>query len=118
VEFFMSNAPSIAPDEHDQTVYLVMDGFSSGCVWREADTDTTDLDTVIKDLLSGQYNDPQRIIAFNTAEGWSEDVSADVAHELRRRCDLQNRDIPSCVQNFTDRHESRYIKSPHGPARP
>jgi len=49
--------------------------FTSGFVWREADTDTTDLDTVIKDLLSGQYNDPQRIIAFNTAEGWSEDVS-------------------------------------------
>lgn len=93
-------------------------GFSSGCVWCEADTDTTDLNTVIKNLLSGQYNDPQRIIGFNTAEGWSEDVSADVAHELRRRCDLQNRDIPSCLQGFTDRHESRYIKSPHGPARP
>jgi hypothetical protein len=76
-------------------------------IWREADTDTTDLDTVIKDLLSGQYNDPQRIIAFNTTEGWSEDVSADVAHELRRRCGLQNRDIPSCLQDFIDRHESR-----------
>jgi hypothetical protein len=32
------------------------------------------------------------IISFNTAEGWSEDVSANVAEELHRRCDLQLRD--------------------------
>jgi hypothetical protein len=34
------------------------------------------------------------VVAFNTAERWSEDVSEDVARELRRRCDLQMRDLP------------------------
>ena len=47
-------------------------------------------------------------IAFNTAERWSEDVSEDVARELRRRCDLQMRDIPLPLQDFTDRYEGRY----------
>jgi hypothetical protein len=69
---------------------------------------TTDLETVIQDLLSGQYKNPIRVVAFNTAERWSEDVSEDVAHELRRRCDLQMRDVPLCLQDFTECHEGRY----------
>jgi hypothetical protein len=38
----------------------------------------------------------------------AEDVSEDVAHELRRRCDLQMRDNPLPLQDFTDRYEGRY----------
>jgi hypothetical protein len=68
--------PSIVPSGHDQTVYLVADDFGRvGRAWREADYDGTDLETVIQDMLSGQYTKPIRVIAFNTAERWSEDVS-------------------------------------------
>ncbi|WP_249166798.1 hypothetical protein [Bradyrhizobium sp. JYMT SZCCT0428] len=35
-------------------------------------------------------------------------MSEDVAHELRRRCDLQMRDIPLPLPDFTDRYEGRY----------
>jgi hypothetical protein len=55
-------------------------------------------------LLEGQYKNPVRIIAFNVAEGWSQDASADIAQELRRRCDLQLRDAPSGIQDFVERH--------------
>jgi hypothetical protein len=50
-------------------------------VWGEVDYEQTDLETVIQDLLSGQYNSPSRVVAFNTAEKWSHDVSEDVAQE-------------------------------------
>ena len=87
--------PSIVPNGDDQTVYLVKDDLGRlGAAWREADAEATDLETVITDLLTGQYKDPIRVIAFNTVERWSQDVSEDVAHELRRRCDLQMRDVP------------------------
>jgi hypothetical protein len=87
-------APPIVPKSDDGTVYLVMDSFGQlGRIWTEADAELTDLETVIFDLLEGQYKDPVRVIGFNTAEGWSQDVSVDVAHELRRRCDLQQRDV-------------------------
>jgi hypothetical protein len=33
-----------------------------------ADVETTDLETVIADLLDGQYQNPVRIVSFNTAE--------------------------------------------------
>ena len=75
--------------------------------WREADYGT-DIETVIQDLLTGQYGNPIRVVAFNTAEHWSEDVFEDVAAELRHRCDLQARDIPFYLQDFTDRYEGRY----------
>jgi hypothetical protein len=96
---------SIAPND-DQTVYLVMDDLGQfGRVWREADLDQTDLETVIQDLLEGQYSNPIGVFGFNPAEGWSRDVSDDVARELRRRCDLQLRDVPSSIADFVERHE-------------
>ena len=74
--------PSIVPNDNDETVYLVADDFGRlGRAWREADYETTDLETVIQDLLTGQYANPIRVVAFNTAERWSEDVSEDVANE-------------------------------------
>jgi hypothetical protein len=101
--------PSIVPNETDQSIYKVEDDLGrDGRVRPEADAEKTDLETVIADLLAGQYKDPVRVIGFNTAEGWSEDVSADVAQELRRRCDEQMRDIPFFLQDFVDRYEGRY----------
>lgn len=101
--------PSIVPNENDQTVYLVANDFGKpGRAWAEAEYERTDREAVIQGLLTGQYSNPIRVVAFNTAEGWSEDVSEDIAHELRRRCDLQMRDIPFFLQDFTDRYEGRY----------
>src|SRR4051794_27456866 len=101
--------PSIVPSGHDQNVYLVMDDLGqNGRIWRETDGDATDLATVIADLLDGQYKNPCRVVAFNTVEKWSDDVSADVARELRHRCDLQMRDVPFFLHDFVDRHEGRY----------
>jgi hypothetical protein len=101
--------PSIVPNGNDQNVYLVVDCDGNGrrCVWREADVAETDLETVITDLLDGQYPDPERVVAFNIFEGWVRDVSKDVATEIRRRCDLQLTDPPSGVQEFVERHELR-----------
>jgi hypothetical protein len=98
--------PSIVPGGVDQNVYLVVDDFGRlGRSWREADVERTDLETVIGDLLAGQYKDPVRVIGLNPAEGWSQDVSEDVAQEIRRRCDLQLADVPSSLQDFVERHE-------------
>ena len=67
--------PSIVPHDNDETIYLVADDFGRlGRAWREADYEATDLETVIQDLLTGQYSNPIRVVAFNTAERWSEDV--------------------------------------------
>jgi hypothetical protein len=55
--------PPIVPTGNDQTVYLVADDLGRvGQAWREADYETTDLETVIQDLLTGQYSNSIRVI--------------------------------------------------------
>ncbi|HVI77997.1 MAG TPA: hypothetical protein VM715_07505 [Candidatus Acidoferrum sp.] len=49
------------------------------------------METVIADMLDGQYKNPVRVVGFTTAEGWSRDVSEDVAREVRQRCAGQGR---------------------------
>jgi hypothetical protein len=100
-----SSTPSIVPSGNDQIVYLVIDDLGHlGQVWRETDTQSTDLETVITDLLEGQYHNPVRVIGFNAAEGWSRDVSEDIAHELLRRSDMQLRELPPGLEDFVDHH--------------
>jgi hypothetical protein len=43
----------------------------------------TGRETLIRNLMDDQYSHPARIVAFNTAEGWSRDVTMDIADELR-----------------------------------
>lgn len=51
--------PSIVPNGTDQTVYIVLEDFGRlGRAYRETDEDRADLETVISDLLSGQYSNP------------------------------------------------------------
>lgn len=101
--------PSIVPLADAEDVYLVEDDLGRlGRVWREADAGTATFEAVVTDLLTGQYSRPVRVVVFNVAQGWSRDASADAAHELRRRCDLQMRDVPFYLHDFTDRHEGRF----------
>src|SRR3954471_24852406 len=77
-------SPSVVPSD-DENVYLVADDFGKiGRCWRETDTENTDLETVLNDLLAGEYKNPVKIVGFNTAEGWSRVVCEDVADEIRR----------------------------------
>jgi hypothetical protein len=80
---------------------------TSAVVGGRQDVEATDMEAVITDLLDGQYNSPVRVIGFNTAKGWSRDVSTDVADELRRRCDFQMTEMPASLQEFVDRYENR-----------
>ena len=52
--------------------------------------------------MSGQFNDPVRVVAFNTLEHWSEDVSEYIAFEIQTRCDIDGRDVPESIREFVD----------------
>src|SRR5271155_3408776 len=89
----------------DQTVYLVIDSFGQcGTVYRETEVERTDPETIITDLMSGQFNDPVRVVAFNTLEHWSQDVSEDIALEIQTRCDIDGLDVPETLRDFVDSH--------------
>jgi hypothetical protein len=105
----MRQSPSIAPVLSDDIdVYLVLDDFGErlGRAWREMSEERSDRQTVIRDLLDGQYSAPIRVVVFNITEGWSRDVSDDVADEIAQRCAIDGFDIPPFLESFVDRHGS------------
>ena len=95
----MLRALSIEPERFDRDIYLVLDDFGAryGRAWRE----TRDRETVIRCLLAGEFSDPIRIVVFNTVEGWSRDVTVDIADEVRRRYAAMD-DVPDSVLQFTE----------------
>jgi hypothetical protein len=109
LEFSMRPSPPPIVPDIDRDTYLVLDDFGGmGCAWRETNVQDTDLEAVIDDLWEGQYGNPVRVIGFNTAEGWSRDVSEDAARELRQRCADQDRELPDFLREFVERYEGPY----------
>ena len=98
-----SRFPPITPPESNQDICLVLEDFGArlGRAWRETDEEATCREVLIQDLMSGQYRNPARIVAFNTAEGWSRDVTKDIADELRRRFAGYD-EVPVSVQAFVE----------------
>jgi hypothetical protein len=100
----MRQSPSIVPGRN-QDVHLVLDDFGHlGQTWREANVEDTDIETVITDLFDGQYKNPVRVIAFNTSDGWSRDVSEEIARDLQQRCVDHMLELPAGLQEFVERY--------------
>jgi hypothetical protein len=99
--------PKVVPYGADQTVFLVIDRFGGlGTAYRETEVERTDLETIVSDFISGQFNDPVRVVAFNTLEHWSDDVSVDIATEVQTRCDIEGVAVPEHIRDFVDTHAS------------
>ena len=82
-----TSTPPLLPSRTG-TVYLVLDDFRTlGLAYRETDPAHANRQTVVANLLSGQYERPLRIVAFNTAEGWARDATAEIAREVLARAD-------------------------------
>ncbi|MGY8683998.1 hypothetical protein Q2941_40465 [Bradyrhizobium sp. UFLA05-153] len=104
----MPRSPSIEDADHD--TYLVLLGAFGGWLgraWREIGREQyTYRETLIRDLLDGVYTDPVRIVAFNSAEGWSRDVTTEIAAELRQ-CYAKGEDLPRSIQHLLEMARQR-----------
>ena len=104
-EVVVRTSPSIAPNGLEREIYFVLDDFGHlGRAWRETDEAGTNRAALVRNLLDGQYENPVRIVAFNTAEGWSRDV--DIADELRRRY-VEYDEVPEGVLEFLEAKQRR-----------
>src|SRR5689334_12292924 len=116
----MRSSPSISPTQpDDRDVYLVLDDFGErlGRAWRETDEESAERQAVITDLVDGQYRNPARVVAFNTAQGWSRDVSVEIADLIAQRCARDGFDVPPSLEGFVDRHGTMRPAQLHLPLR-
>ncbi|MBR0755639.1 hypothetical protein JQ604_25965 [Bradyrhizobium jicamae] len=99
----MRRSPTLVPqDGADQDTYVVLSDLGRlGRVWCEADEEDTDREALIRDLMKDQYSHPARIVAFNTTEGWSRDVTEEIAEEVWTRCS-EIGEIPASVQSLLE----------------
>ena len=89
----------------DLTAHLVLDDFGKdGRIYRETAEAEADLETVIRDILDGQYNNPACVVAFNVAEGW--------AREVLKRAMSENKSLPGTVRDFIEREPGEEVKLP------
>jgi hypothetical protein len=61
-----------------------------------------DKETLIRNMLSGEYEKPVRVVAFNTSEGWSRDVSEDIAREVCQRARETGQQLPFGTKVFAE----------------
>ena len=93
--------PNGVSSRADKVVYLVVDRVGSprdACC--KTKVEQTDIETIISNLIAGQFNDPLRVVAFNTLGHWSKDVSKEVAKEIQVRCDIEAMAVPEHIRDF------------------
>jgi hypothetical protein len=101
---------------NDVTVYMVLNDYRTGLAYVETAADEADRETVIRNFLSGQYSNALQVISFNTAEGWSQDVSEDIVGELLERATDADDTLSEATKRFIDRHIRPGEKRPPAPS--
>jgi hypothetical protein len=108
--------PPLYPED-DVTAYIVVEDFGQfGRAFRETDLAEADLDTIVRNMISGEYRDPLRVVAFNTVEGWSRDVSEEIACDVLDRAYDADTTLSVGAKRFIDRHVTPGAKRPSAPS--
>jgi hypothetical protein len=93
-----NDSPSLAPTVpayNGATTHIVLDdfGLNLGRAYVETDEAQADQKTIVENMIAGQYSNPVRVVAFNTEEGWSRDVSEDIARAVADKLEAEGRTI-------------------------
>ncbi|MDH6259214.1 hypothetical protein [Bradyrhizobium sp. BR13661] len=92
---------SAVPYGADQTLFVVIDRLDKAT---EIRVERSDLEAAIGEMVAGCFNDPIKVISFNTLEHWMRDISADVADEIQARCDIDGVTLPDYLSDFVESH--------------
>jgi hypothetical protein len=97
----MSTPSIVSNDRLDKDFYLVLEDFRAGPSFRETDEGVTYI-SLIDDLLTGQYDNVLRMVAFNPIEGWSRDASEIVAEALEAHIAAEGRQVSEGLRDFIE----------------
>jgi hypothetical protein len=104
--------PPLNP-ENDVAVYIVVEDFGDfGQAYRETDLAEADHDTIVRNLISGEYRNPLRVVAVNILEGWSRDVSEEIAYDVLDRAYDADTTLSAGARRFIDLHVTPGVKRP------
>ena len=73
-----------------------------GSAYVETDEAEADETTIVSNIIDGEYSNPVRVVAFNTHEGWSRDVTEDIARKILE-FNRQGRSLSTIAREFVGR---------------
>ena len=87
-----------------------------GRVNQQTNEEDTTSGPIVDGLLTEQFNNPVRVVAFNTSERWLRNISEDVAREVVRR--LAGRRLAASSREFVEAYvdEDELLRAESGVA--
>jgi hypothetical protein len=96
---------------------LVIEDFGQlGRAFLETDLAEADRESIVRNFISAQYGNALRVIALNTAEGWSRDVSEEIASDVLDEAFDADVALTEGTKRFIDRHVTPGEKRPPAPS--
>jgi hypothetical protein len=103
----MRKTPPLVPGllPFDETVHIVLDdvGPRLGRAYVETADGKADESSIVTKIIVGEYSCPVRVVAFNTAAGWSRDVTEDIAWAVSHRVRRERCRLGTVAQEFLER---------------
>lgn len=90
------------PGLPDMTLHMIIARHRRGAYAAERDVNDLGLEATIVDIMSGQVEEVERVIAFNPAECWSRDATEDIAIAIANR--VGQGPIRASVRDFIEAH--------------
>ena len=93
--------PSLVSEpRRDADVHFVLCDFGRlGQAYVELDPETADRNTIIRDMLAGEYRRPVKVIALRPDGTWR-DVSLDVAWAVTKAAAVEGATLPEGARDF------------------
>lgn len=92
---------TLVPAFEEPTHLVLCDFGRQGLAYAETEPLTTERN-VIENMLHGQYDTPVQVVALSVSEGWSRDVSEDVAHEVLEKARKEELTLSKGTQAFIE----------------
>lgn len=100
-----TRTPPLAPKlTDDVAIHIVLNDFGekNGRAFLETGEAEADEWTTVSRIISGEYSNPVRVVAFNIAEGWARDVTEDIAQAVIERGRSENH-FSKIAREFVER---------------
>ena len=92
------------PNPYDREFYVIHVAHKSGDYSPEQNVCEMTEKQVVKDILTGQHENVVAVFAFNPIEGWSRDVSEDIAAQVLGESLDDDGEVPYRLKAFLEEH--------------
>jgi hypothetical protein len=102
-------SPSIVPSSDHDLHFVLCDFGKYGKTYIETDPNEADRDTIVRNMIAGQYDRPLRVIALNPDEGWSRDVSEEIAKAVLTAAEVDDLELTAGTSAFVETQRLRTL---------